>query len=1033
VTVGPDGRTLTITGEAGATADVYDAAGLPIGSVVLDGSGNGSIVVPESNGGDASVTLTDAAGNISLETPVVLPDTLAPMPPVVVLGEDGVTLAIEGEAGATATVSDADGNVLGTVVLDEDGLGSVKVPASDGGNAEVTLADDAGNVSDATAVLLPDTQPDNLPTVFDTARLSHTITEDPEATPSTDTKTESSLLDLGLLGSLLDLDIGTGHPTVHFDVDTATNSVVFAPKIGGVLDVNLLSNFVFIIETKDEFGRWVRYEDDHLEVQDGLLDLLGLLGESGTIELTDFAAGEYRAALVPNPALLSVTLIEERTLSVTATDVVESHEVMVEAPAEGNVFASAEEGATDGLVLTSVVFNGTEHEVTEAGITVDGAYGSLVLDAAGNYTYTPDPDLGVGVDAFDLKLENPVTGALVEGRLEVGSQFGEGEPLDAITAVETVDTTELNAKPSWTQEEHNIEETVALDLLGWTSFFYPSINIEVGEGESVLVSFDAAFFSAVGVASTGRVTLNKLVDGESIPVTNIADGGLLDLLGTAQTNVSGTVELTEPGTYQLHMTPSSVLAVGTTAKIDAVITTFDLSTIGDYDIVTADGNVLAENELVDDTTLVTSVNGEAVNTVSGSDIVGTHGTLTIDVYGNYTYTPNKAADGIGQVDSFTYTVRNAAGATDEATLHIRIDSSEMGLIWSADPSAPAGSSMDAVDDIEVAILDSANVVTLGGPTVSGATEIATSGSGTTTATVSREFTIDPEHTASVRFQANSTNTGSSSVTITVTGDNGFSQVLTGASTTVDQVLNDLPAGNYTVTADYTRTAGWWIKETLNLGVTTQSLTHLDEFVAIHPEPVVGNVLDDDAVVSPYTKFLMDDGTGNFAEVTEATTIWGDFGQLTINADGSYRYFAHRDLDAIGEADVFTYRLEHPNGTVSEANLAFQVEHGEGPYVPPAPAMMAMFMAEDVVPMGEFGDPEGGQMPEGTLSYGEGDLIDFGGDDDLDLSFASDDSEAGTQEQSSGGGSDTAAEQPIEDPFAFLDDQDDQIAGSNLII
>ena len=59
-------------------ANVHDADGNLLGSTVIDGSGQGSVVVPPSHGGDAVVTLSDAAGNTSPETPVTLPDTFMP-------------------------------------------------------------------------------------------------------------------------------------------------------------------------------------------------------------------------------------------------------------------------------------------------------------------------------------------------------------------------------------------------------------------------------------------------------------------------------------------------------------------------------------------------------------------------------------------------------------------------------------------------------------------------------------------------------------------------------------------------------------------------------------------------------------------------------------------------------------------------------------------------------------------------------------------------------------------------------------------
>src|SRR5690606_20709682 len=173
-------------------------------------NGQGSVTVAPSNAFDAVVTLTDAADNESLPTPVTLPDSLAPDAPEVTVGEDGLTLDIDGEPGATAKVYDGNGDLIGTVVLDGDGQGTVVVPASEGGNAYVTQTDAANNVSPQTPVPLPNTFiPDALEMVADAAVLQHTVTEQTEAEPSMDEKSETSVLDLSLLGDLVDLDLGS--------------------------------------------------------------------------------------------------------------------------------------------------------------------------------------------------------------------------------------------------------------------------------------------------------------------------------------------------------------------------------------------------------------------------------------------------------------------------------------------------------------------------------------------------------------------------------------------------------------------------------------------------------------------------------------------------------------------------------------------------------------------------------------------------------------------------------------------------------
>jgi VCBS repeat-containing protein len=182
--------------------------------------------------------------------------------------------------------------------------------------------------------------------------------------------------------------------------------------------------------------------------------------------------------------------------------------------------------------------------------------------------------------------------------------------------------------------------------------------------------------------------------------------------------------------------------------------------------------------------------------------------------------------------------------------------------------------------------------------------------------------------------------------VTVTGPGGYSKTYTGSggllsNLSVQEMLQGLEAGNYTVTATYQR-SGTGTGGKLELGYETQSVTHLDEYVIKNIHGASGNVLADDHLASTYTKFLIKDANGNFVEVINGTTVEGQHGTLTINTNGSYSYQPKPGLEETGNEDVFEYRLEHPNGTTADATLTVGVEHGDGPYVPEASAFSADF-------------------------------------------------------------------------------------------
>jgi len=590
-----------------------------------------------------------------------------------------------------------------------------------------------------------------------------------------------------------------------------------------------------------------------------------------------------------------------------------------------------------------------------------------------------------------------------------------------------------------------------LELVGAPVGYLPSFEFTVAEGQSAFVSMEATFYTVLGVGTTGRITVSKWNGTAWETLSNNVDGGLLDLLGASGTDVKGAAEFTEPGRYRVQAVSQGVLGVSTNITIDGRVITFDLDEVGGYDQVAAHGNVIEASD-ADATTLVTEVNGQAVTGIGEKTvIVGQYGVLEIDVYGNYVYTPTAAGAGIGQVEHFTYTIRNAAGVTDTATLHIRIDSPDVGVSWPNwpdDPTQPAVIGVVADDDTASAAVNSAYKVTTGGPAEHAESALMTNGVQTRTATL--QFTVDPDTQANVLIKAlspgNTVNNVDWTITVTDAGGNvvatfGKTESTGGywAGFTLNKTLNDLAAGTYTVTATYKANSSIGAvngsaPDTVELDYSFVSVTHLDEYVAGSATEVSGNVLADDTLASVFTKFLVQDENGDFVEVTGEKSITGEFGTLIINPDGSYTYTPNQHLDAINQVDQFTYRLEHPNGTVSDATLAITIENGTGPYVPPEPMMMAMsFGGDDVVPLGEFGDFDGDDVPMGALSLGEDDLFDLGdGEGDLDLGFGDDEDTvpvSGSQENGTGAG-DTP---PVEDPFAFIENPDDDDLTTHPII
>lgn len=169
VTLGSDGLTLSGNAPSGVGIRVYDAAGNLIGTggATLNGTFTLTLNSAQLNGEYLQVTAVALVGGESQPTFLQAADTTAPSDPLVTsLSTNGLVLSGTGEAGATVTVRDAGGNVLGSAVVNGGGVYAVNLNAAqlNGQVLAVSQADVAGNTSGSTRYTAADLQPPALPT-----------------------------------------------------------------------------------------------------------------------------------------------------------------------------------------------------------------------------------------------------------------------------------------------------------------------------------------------------------------------------------------------------------------------------------------------------------------------------------------------------------------------------------------------------------------------------------------------------------------------------------------------------------------------------------------------------------------------------------------------------------------------------------------------------------------------------------------------------------------------------------------------------
>ncbi|GAB7389610.1 Ig-like domain-containing protein [Lactococcus garvieae] len=173
-TTAPDAPTITnvtgnstkgyvVTGkaEAGSTVEIKDGSGKVIGSAKADSSGNYSVTLPKGSIGanvDITAIAIDAAGNVSNpttgKTPADPKDTTVPDSPKVTdvtkNPDGGYDVGGTAEPGSTVTITDGNGNVVGSGKTDDSGHFHVTLPAGSvkpGDILNITATDAAGNES----------------------------------------------------------------------------------------------------------------------------------------------------------------------------------------------------------------------------------------------------------------------------------------------------------------------------------------------------------------------------------------------------------------------------------------------------------------------------------------------------------------------------------------------------------------------------------------------------------------------------------------------------------------------------------------------------------------------------------------------------------------------------------------------------------------------------------------------------------------------------------------------------------------------
>ena len=280
------------------------------------------------------------------------------------------------------------------------------------------------------------------------------------------------------------------------------------------------------------------------------------------------------------------------------------------------------------------------------------------------------------------------------------------------------------------------------------------------------------------VAEDGTVILLPLtddtdVDGNALSIVSI--NGTTLTPGTAQviTVSNGTVNITAGG--EITFTPDANFNSATALSIPYVITDgtttatanelITVTAVNDAPVATANPVITPEDTVVNGTVTGSDVDGDALTFTKTTD--PTHGTVTLNPDGTYTYTPNTNYTGN---DSFDVTVSDGKGGSTVVTVNVTVTTVNDAPVATANPvTTPEDTAVNG---------------TVTGSDVDGDALTFTKTTDPTHGTV----TLNPDGTYT--YTPNTNYTGNDSFDVTVSDGKGGSAVVT-VNVTVTPV-NDAP-------------------------------------------------------------------------------------------------------------------------------------------------------------------------------------------------------------------------------------------------
>jgi len=697
---------------------------------------------------------------------------------------------------------------------------------------------------------------------------------------------------------------------------------------------------------------------------------VGVIVENGTLTVTNGAnanvSGSYDAT-----GEYSGDVINTSSSSHSDSD--------ADASASLNITQIKKNGGTNSAVSSGSSYN-------SSGTSVTGTYGTLTIGANGSYTYIANTAAAEALDDGDSE-DDVFVYTLSDGTATTTANItitvlGANDTPVAQNDVGVIDEGETltvsNGANANVSGSYDADDEHSGDVIDTSSSSHSDSDADASASLSV------SQIRTGGTEGSGTIgTLGSTLSGTYGSLTMNANGSYSY---AANNNISG-LDSGESVTDVFNYTVSDGTATDTaTLTITILGSGTAIAAVNDTDSVNEDATVTktgSQDDLMNDdsgssiTVTQVKLNGGSYSSVqasstynsNGTQITGTYGTITIGADGSYTYTADQsAADALDasdtETDVFVYEITDSTGATTTATLTITVTGvndaptaqNDAGIInegatltVSNGDNANISGTLDATGEHTGDVIDtSSSSHTDSDPdaspslTVSAIRKGSTAGSGDA-GTVGQSLSgtygaLTINANGSYSYVANSnisglydgdsrtdyfnytlsdgTATDTAIIQITILGqgtapannapvardDAGY--INEGATLTVSDGDNPNVSGSYDATGEHTGDV-----------INTNSSSNYDT--------------DADGHTITVASFRAGSTEGSGSAGILGSALTGTYGQLTLNANGSYSYVANQSAAnalASGESatDSFNYTISDGNAGTDTAVLTITI-------------------------------------------------------------------------------------------------------------